>query len=263
MTNEHLPPSSDDPHSDVSAHSHERIDGESAASGTPSSLNTAPASAPAQRAAGGRAGRDVLMALAGGVVVLAVTLLMRDRLPILGGASSTPAANTSVSEAATNDAASTIEAVASGGPPGALASSAQGLGAFPVKDISGATVPIVENGESAIVMINSRTCGYCKLALRDLGEYANGRPVPGLRMLTLEGAIDGAPMLVEARINGAVPLGPATSQSQILLTFRYRGTPTFVAVDAEGRIRGTMAGYPGPEQLRPWFDVMLGESPAP
>ncbi len=203
------------------------------------------------------------MALAGGVVVLAFALVMRDRLPFFDSASSGTPASPTTSAAATNDAAATIEAVASGGPPGALASSAQGLGAFPVKDISGATVPIVENGQPAIVMINSRTCGYCKLALRDLGAYANGRPVKGLRMLTLEGAIDGAPMLVDAGLNGAVPLGPATSQSQILLTFRYRGTPTFVAVDADGRIRGTMAGYPGPEQLRPWFDVMLGVQATP
>jgi hypothetical protein len=36
-----------------------------------------------------------------------------------------------------------------------------------------------------------------------------------------------------------------------------------VAVDAEGRIRGTMPGYPGPERLATWFDVMLGERVAP
>jgi thioredoxin-related protein len=124
-------------------------------------------------------------------------------------------------------------------------------------------VPIVNDGEPAIVMINSRTCGYCKMALRDLGAYANGRDASRLRMLTLEGAADGVPMLRDANIVGAVPLGPATSQTQVLLTFRYRGTPTFVAVDADGRIRGTMPGYPGPERLASWFDVMLGDRPAP
>ncbi len=212
----------------------------------------------------GRVARDAMMAIAGGAVVLGVVLAMRGTAAS-GPESVSPSTSTAASPDlnATDAAAATIEAVAGGGPPGSLASSPQGLGAFPVRDMAGATVPIVPNGEPAIVMINSRTCGYCKLALRDLGTYAKGRPAPGLRMLTLEGAADGAPMLMEAGINGAVPLGPATSQSQVLLTFRYRGTPTFVAVDAEGRIRGTMAGYPGPEQLQPWFDVMLGDRAAP
>jgi len=214
----------------------------------------------AMRRRSGRASRDVLMAVAGGAVALGILFAVRDRLP--AAAAAAPSAELS-REAVTNEAAATINALASEAPQGALAMSAQGLGAFPVHDVAGATVPIVNNGQPAIVMINSRTCGYCKIALRDLGEYAKGRPVPGLRMLTLEGAADGAPMLQAAGITGAVPLGPATSQSQVLLTFRYRGTPTFVAVDSEGRIRGTMPGYAGPERMASWFDVMLGDRVAP
>ncbi len=197
------------------------------------------------------------MALAGGAVVLAVVFAVRDRLPAAAPSAPAPRGNTGLDEAA-----ATIEAVA-GNSEGALATSRQGLGAFPVRNVAGATVPIVNTGEPAIVMINSRTCGYCKIALRDLGAYAKGRPVPGLRMLTLEGAEDGVPMLMAAGVQGAVPLGPATSQSQVLLTFRYRGTPTFVAVGPDGRIRGTMPGYPGAEQLASWFDVMLGDRAAP
>lgn len=161
------------------------------------------------------------------------------------------------------EAAATVQALAVDAPMGAAATSREGLGAFPVHDVNGATVPIIRAGEPAIVMINSRGCGYCRLALRDLGEYAGGRPVPRLRLLTLEGAAAGVPMLEAAGVNGAAPIGPATSQSQVLLTFRYRGTPTFVAVDADGRIRGTMPGYPGPERLASWFDVMLGASDLP
>lgn len=218
----------------------------------------------------GRASRDVLMAVAGGAVALAIVFAVRDRMPTAPAAGAALAASTApaapaarAGDSVTNEAAATIQALASDAPPGTLATSAQGLGAFPVHDVSGVKVPIVENGKPAIVMINSRTCGYCKQALSDLGRYANGRPVPGLRMLTLEGAADGAPMLQAAGLNGAVPLGPATSQSQILLTFRYRGTPTFVAVDAQGRIRGTMPGYAGPERMATWFDVMLGDRVAP
>ena len=208
-----------------------------------------------------RVGRDALMALVGGGLVLAVVFGVRDRL--LAPPSDAATATTAVGDAVINEAAETVVALSSDAPTGSLATSRQGLGVFPVRDLNGTTVPIVNDGEPAIVMINSRTCGYCKIALRDLGEYANGRSASRLRMLTLEGAPEGLPMLQAANVRGAVPLGPATSQSQVLLTFRYRGTPTFVAVDGEGRIRGTMAGYPGPERLATWFDVMLGERAAP
>jgi len=201
------------------------------------------------------------MVLAGGGLVLAVVFGLRDRL--LAPAPAAAPAPVAVDDAVINEAAQTVVALASDAPTGSLASSRQGLGVFPVRNIDGATVPIVNDGEPAIVMINSRTCGYCKIALRDLGQYANGRSASRLRMLTLEGAPEGLPMLQDANIRGAVALGPATSQSQVLLTFRYRGTPTFVAVDGDGRIRGTMAGYPGAERLASWFDVMLGERAAP
>ncbi len=207
----------------------------------------------------GRFGRDLLMAVGGGAVVLSAVFALRDRIAPPPAA---PAA-AATGDAVLNEAAETVIALAQDAPQGAPAKSRQGLGAFPVRNADGATVPIVNDGEPAIVMINSRTCGYCKMALRDLGAYANGRDASRLRMLTLEGAADGLPMLQAANIVGAVPLGPATSQAQVLLTFRYRGTPTFVAVDAEGRIRGTMPGYPGPERLASWFDVMLGDRSAP
>ena len=236
------------------------------------------------------------MALAGGAIALAAVSLLpaRTTAPASGNAADVREANASagagggvnvggtngsganavsavgdvgdpsdISDAVTREAAATINALASVVPEGTPAASARGLGAFPVRDAQGNTISIVRPGEPAIVMINSRTCGYCKQALRDLAAHAGGRPVPGLRMLTLEGAADGVPMLAEAGITGGVPLGPATSQSQVLLAFRYRGTPTFVAVDAEGRIRGTMPGYPGPERLAPWFDVMLGDRATP
>lgn len=224
--------------------------------------------------------RDALMALAGAGVVLAVLLLRSTSETGATAASSAPSETSAeplassptalvpgrdgaMAEAVAREAAATVAAVARQAPEGALASSPQGLGAFPVRDMNGATVAIVPNGTPAIVMINSRTCGYCKQALADLAQYAKGREVPGLRMLTLEGATEGLPMLRAAGVSGATPLGPATSESQILLTFRYRGTPTFVAVDAQGVIRGTMAGYPGAERLAPWFDVMLGDRIAP
>jgi hypothetical protein len=225
-----------------------------------------------------RTGRDLFMAAMGAAVALAFGVLLRDCvLPprpdavaagtrndaVATGTRNDAVATGTRNDALVNEAAATVVALATDAPPGAPARSVQGLGAFPVRNARGETVSIVDDGEPAIVMINSRTCGYCKAALRDLGLYANGRPASRLRMLTLEGAADGEPMLTEANIRGAVPLGPATSQSQVLITFRYRGTPTFVAVDGQGRIRGTLPGYPGPERLATWFDVMLGQREVP
>lgn len=213
--------------------------------------------APAPR----RTSRDIAMVLVGALLVVGIGVPVRSALTRNPDAAASGDASASVDVA--REAAETIVALASEVPAGTPATSKRGLGAFPVRNTNGETVPIINVGEPAIVMINSRTCGYCKAALRDLGVYAKGRPVPRLRLLTLEGAADGLPMLAENNIGGAVAIGPATSQTQVLITFRYRGTPTFVAVGADGTIQGTMAGYPGPAQLMPWFDVMLGERAAP
>lgn len=228
----------------------------SAAPGTTPAPATAPTVAPR------RTSRDIAMVLVGAALVVAIGIPLRGALSGGGQAGALSPESASSVEVA-REAAETIVALASEVPTGTPATSKRGLGAFPVRNTNGETVPIVTPGEPAIVMINSRTCGYCKAALRDLGAYANGRPVPRLRLLTLEGAADGLPMLAENNISGAIAIGPATSQTSVLITFRYRGTPTFVAVGADGTIQGTMAGYPGPDQLIPWFDVMLGERAAP
>jgi hypothetical protein len=221
---------------------------------------TPPAIAPAMRDARSPWWRDLALVAGGAAVTLALVAAFRPGVLSRGdGAASATGGALDV----VREAAATVQALATDAPTGTPALSREGLGSFPVRDVNGATVPIIAPGEPAIVMISSRGCGYCRLALRDLGQYAGGRPVPRLRLLTLEGAEDGVPMLETAGVTGAAPIGPATSQTQVLLTFRYRGTPTFVAVDAEGRIRGTMPGYPGPERLASWFDVMLGASDLP
>ena len=143
------------------------------------------------------------------------------------------------------------------------ASASEAIGAFKVRDLSGQIVPLVTPGEPQIVMISSTTCGWCKRALRDIGEMANGRPVPRLMLLTLEGAAHGGPMLDKENITGAQLLGPAGDGDQVLLTFRYPGTPTFVAIDKEGRVARTMPGYPIREEMQHWFAVMVGTSDVP
>lgn len=132
-----------------------------------------------------------------------------------------------------------------------------------VKDVAGRTVPAVEAGEPAIVMINSTTCGYCRQTLRDLSGYARGRAAPRLRVITLEGADAGLRMLEAAGVSGAVALGPAVSASQLERTLRNPGTPTFLAIDGRGRVQETMPGYPGGERLATWFDVMLATRDLP
>lgn len=139
----------------------------------------------------------------------------------------------------------------------------EALGQFAVHDANGRTVPVVPAGEPAIVMISSRTCIWCKRVLKDLGEMAAGRPLPRLRLLTLEGAAEGAPMVAKERITGAVLLGPAAGADQVQLTFRYPGTPTFLAIDRRGRVVRTLPGYPIREELRHWFAVMAGDQDTP
>jgi hypothetical protein len=139
----------------------------------------------------------------------------------------------------------------------------QAIGALKVRNARGQLIPLVTKGEPAIVMVSSVTCPWCKRSLKDLGELANGRPLPRLKLLTLEGAADGAPMLAKEHITGAQLIGPAGSSDQVLLTFRYNGTPTFVAIDRNGRVVATLPGYPIREEMKHWFAVMVGDQEVP
>lgn len=139
----------------------------------------------------------------------------------------------------------------------------QAIGAFKVRDAQGKLIPLVTKGQASIVMVSSVTCTWCKRTLKDLGEMANGRPLPRLKLLTLEGAADGASMLAREHLTGAQLIGPAGSSDQVLLTFRYAGTPTFVAIDRNGRVVRTLPGYPIREELARWYAVMVGDAETP
>jgi thioredoxin-related protein len=139
----------------------------------------------------------------------------------------------------------------------------EAIGAFSVRTLHDAVEAVAVPGRATIVMVSSETCGWCKRALADLGEMAAGRPLPNLTLLTLEGAREGVPMLEKEGIVGARLVGPAGSSDQVLLTFRYPGTPTFVAIDRNGRVVKTMPGYPIREEMRHWFAVMVGDQETP
>ncbi len=137
------------------------------------------------------------------------------------------------------------------------------IGTTRVKDLRGNVIPLITKGEPAIVMISSRTCSWCKKALKDIGDLSEGRPVTRLKLITLEGAAEGVDMVGLGKITGAQLLGPATDADKVLLTFRYPGTPTLVAVDKNGRVVRTIPGYPIRDEMQHWVTVMLGEQDAP
>jgi len=142
-------------------------------------------------------------------------------------------------------------------------SAAEAMGAFSVRTLQNTVEAVAVSGRPTIVMVSSQTCGWCKRALADLGEMAGGRPLTNLTLLTLEGASVGTPMVEKESIVGARLVGPAGSSDQVLLTFRYPGTPTFVAIDRNGRVVKTMPGYPIREEMRHWFAVMVGDQDTP
>lgn len=132
-----------------------------------------------------------------------------------------------------------------------------------LKDVNGNVVPLINAGEPAIIMISSLTCSWCKRTLSDLRELSNGRPMPRLRLITLEGADEGIPMVQLEKLNGIQLLGPVDDQAKVALTFRYQGTPTFIAVDSKGRMVQMMPGYPMREVLKTWYSVMVGDAEVP
>ena len=78
--------------------------------------------------------------------------------------------------------------------------------------------------------------------------------------MTLEGADGGTQMLTAAGLEGVWHAGPADGAGATLLTFQFPGTPTFLLLDADGRVTAAMPGYPGREAFSPWFRVITGQA---
>lgn len=132
------------------------------------------------------------------------------------------------------------------------------LAGYEVRLESGSLVPIVPAERPAVVMVSSVTCGVCAETMRDLAN--DGRTLPGLRIVTLEGAALGHAMARRNGLRSSWHAGPADGSGATLLTFQYPGTPTFLLVEPDGRVRRALVGYPGREAFRPWLRVMAGET---
>ena len=129
-----------------------------------------------------------------------------------------------------------------------------------VRDAAGSTVLLAGAGEPTVVMISSTSCGYCGRSLADIGNIANGDSLPRFRILTLEGIAGGQEMTRRAGLVGAWHAEPVGRSTAALISLNLPGTPVFMLLDSEGRVRRTMPGYPGREGLRAWVDVMRGIS---
>ena len=127
-----------------------------------------------------------------------------------------------------------------------------------VRDSANQRVPLTPRGRPAILMVNSKTCSFCRQALKDIAGLQGRDGVPMLRVVTLEGAAAGRVMLAAMGVRGAFSGGPDGDSDQVLLTFRIPGTPVFARTDSSGRIVETVPGYPGREVIARWMPVMRG-----
>lgn len=137
------------------------------------------------------------------------------------------------------------------------------LGVTQVRDLKGRIAPLLVDKAPTIIMINSRTCPWCKKSLRDIGQIAAGQPLPRLTVLTLEGAPYGKPMLESERIAGARLVGPVGSAADLKASLRQVGTPVFIAVDDTGRVLATVPGYLIYDEMKRWVAVMTGAASSP
>lgn len=135
-----------------------------------------------------------------------------------------------------------------------------GVAALTVRTAEGRVTPLAALGEPVVVMVVSTTCPVCEEALADFGRQRAGRPLPRLWVVTLEGASLGPAMTRAAGVTGAVHAGPVSPAAEALFTFQIAGTPTFLALDARGRVTRVLPGYPGREAMAPWLRVMAGEA---
>lgn len=127
-----------------------------------------------------------------------------------------------------------------------------------VRDSANARVPLAPTGAPAILMVNSRSCSFCRQSLKDIASLQGRDGVPMLRVVTLEGAAVGRSMLDAYGVHAAFSAGPDGESDQVLLAFRIPGTPVFARTDSSGHIVETVPGYPGPEVLARWLPVMRG-----
>ncbi|MEO7363347.1 MAG: hypothetical protein ABI120_23635 [Gemmatimonadaceae bacterium] len=137
------------------------------------------------------------------------------------------------------------------------------LGVSTVRTADGHVVPLLTKGEPAIIMISSEICEWCKQTFADLQAMSAGRPLPRLKVLTLEGAAEGAPMINRAKLIGLQLIGPVDGPAMVSLTFRFQGTPTFFAIDKSGRVARTLPGYQTRDVLAQLYKVMVGEADVP
>jgi thioredoxin-related protein len=128
-----------------------------------------------------------------------------------------------------------------------------------VRDSAQTRVALAPRGRPAILMVSSKSCAFCKLALKDIAALQGRDGVPMLRVVTLEGVEAGASMLASLGVHGAFNSGPDGESDQVLLTFRIPGTPVFARTDSAGNIVETVPGYPGPKVLARWLPVMRGQ----
>ncbi len=198
---------------------------------------------------GGAARR--LAPLAAGAALVAAMLWLGDRQDRARGGGGFAAGD----DAAGDDAAAARAATVAFGP-------GAGVAALTVRTTGGRVTPLTTLGAPAVIMVVSRTCGVCEQALADFGGARAGRPLPRLWVVTLEGAEAGVPMTRAAGVAGAVHAGPVAPAAAALFTFQIAGTPTFVALDARGRVTRVLPGYPGRDAMTPWLRVMAGEADA-
>ena len=137
-----------------------------------------------------------------------------------------------------------------------------GVATLTVRTTDGRVTRLTALGAPAVVMVVSETCGVCKEALADFGRARAGRPLPRLWLVTVEGAEAGLPMTQAAGVAGAVHAGPVAPAAAALFNFQIAGTPTFLALDAGGRVTRVLPGYPGSEAMAPWLRVMAGDADA-
>ena len=130
------------------------------------------------------------------------------------------------------------------------------LAVYQVRLETDSLVPVVPNDVPAVVMVSSVTLRRLR---GDDARWERRPPAPAL-LVTLEGAALGHAMARHNGLRSTWHAGPADGSGATLLTFQYPGTPTFLLVEPDGRVRRALIGYPGREAFRPWLRVMAGET---
>ena len=121
----------------------------------------------------------------------------------------------------------------------------QGIDHVAIDDIylvsaEGQSEPLLP-GKSGYTIVVSTGCAHCHVTLQRISQMAEGEELPGLRVVTVEGAAKGQEFLDSVGLVGASSLEPQDLES-LAMAVGLTAVPLLLEFDEQGIVRSQIGG---------------------